>query len=98
MIVEYVRYQAGPERAQAIVEAYRAALPHLRAAPECLSQEVAVCEEDAGAVTVRLTWASTEAHMQGFRRGPHFPPFLQLVRPFVPDIAEMRHYRPVAME
>ena len=30
--------------------------------------------------------------MQGFRHGPHFPPFLAEVRPFIPDIAEMRHY------
>ena len=98
MIIEYIRYQADPVRAQAIVDAYRTAMPHLRAAPECLSQEVAVCEEEPGAVTVRLTWVSTEAHLQGFRRGSHFPPFLALVRPFVPDIAEMRHYTPVAME
>jgi quinol monooxygenase YgiN len=98
MIVEYIRYQADPVRARAIVGAYHAAMPHLRAAPECLSQEVAVCEEDEGAVTVRLTWTSTEAHLQGFRRGQHFPPFLQIVRPFVSDIAEMRHYRPEAME
>ncbi|TNC59364.1 putative quinol monooxygenase [Rubellimicrobium roseum] len=98
MIVEYIRYQAEPRRAQAIMDAYRAAAIHLRAAPECLSQEVAVCEVDPGAVIVRLTWSSAEAHLQGFRRGPHFPPFLALVRPFVPDIAEMRHYRPVALE
>jgi quinol monooxygenase YgiN len=98
MIVEYIRYQAAPDRGRAIVEAYRAALPHLRAAPECLSQEVAVCTEDEGAVTVRLLWTSAEAHMQGFRRGPHFPPFLGLVRPFIPDIAEMRHYAPQALD
>jgi hypothetical protein len=36
--------------------------------------------------------------MQGFRRGPHFPPFLGLVRPFIPDIAEMRHYAPQALD
>ncbi|TNC48567.1 antibiotic biosynthesis monooxygenase [Rubellimicrobium rubrum] len=98
MIIEYIRYQAEPARAQAIVEAYRVAAAHLRAAPECLSQEVAVCEEDASAVTVRLIWSSTDGHLQGFRRGAHFPPFLALVRPFVSDIAEMRHYRPVALD
>ena len=96
MIVECIRYQADPGRAQAIVDAYRAAMPHLRAAPECLAQEVAVCEEDGGAVTVRLVWTSTKAHLQGFRRGPHVPPFFRLVRPFESDIAEVRHCRPVA--
>jgi quinol monooxygenase YgiN len=96
MIVEYIRYQTDPDRGRQLVEAYRAALPHLQAAPECLSQEVAVCTDDPGAVTVRLLWTSAEAHMTGFRRGPHFPPFLALVRPFIGDIAEMRHYQPVA--
>ena len=95
MIVEYIRYQTTPDRGRAIVEAYRTALPHLQAAPECLSQEVAACTEDPGAITVRLTWTSQDAHMQGFRRGPHVPPFLAQIRAFIPDIAEMRHYEPL---
>jgi hypothetical protein len=41
---------------------------------------------------------STEKHLQGFRRGPNFPPFLAAIRDFVPEIAEMRHYRPVGVE
>ena len=98
MIVEYIRYQATAERGAEIVDAYRRAMEHLRAAPECLTQEIAVCAEDAGAVTVRLTWTSAEAHLQGFRKGLHFPPFLTLVRPFLGEIAEMRHYMPVEVD
>ena len=30
--------------------------------------------------------------MNGFRRGPHFPPFLAAIRPFIGEIEEMRHY------
>jgi hypothetical protein len=30
--------------------------------------------------------------MKGFRGGPNFPPFLAAIRPFIPEITEMRHY------
>ncbi len=39
----------------------------------------------------------TEAHLQGFRKGPHFPGFLTEIRPFIPEIAEMRHYHATAL-
>ena len=41
---------------------------------------------------VRLVWDSVEGHMEGFRKGPNFPPFLAAIRPFIPQIDEMRHY------
>jgi quinol monooxygenase YgiN len=66
---------------------------HLQAAPECLGFELMQCEEEPSALVLRILWASTEAQMQGLRRGPHFPPFLALIRPFLAEIAEMRHYR-----
>lgn len=45
---------------------------------------------------VRIEWTSVEAHERSFRKGPHFPPFLEQVRPFIPMIREMKHYRQVA--
>jgi quinol monooxygenase YgiN len=94
MIVEYIRYQTDPDRGGRLVEATAPPSPTSKAAPECLSQEVAVCTADPGSVTVRLLGPPSGAH-EGFRKGPHFPPFLALVRPFISDIAEMRHYQPV---
>ena len=35
--------------------------------------------------------------MQGFRKGEHFPGFFAAIRPFVGEIAEMRHYEPTAV-
>jgi quinol monooxygenase YgiN len=96
MIVEYIRYAASPEEVSALLEAYRVAAPHLEAAPECLRYEIAQGIEEPNHVTVRIEWTSVEAHEQGFRKGPHFPPFLQHVRPFIGLIAEMKHYRVVA--
>ena len=35
--------------------------------------------------------------MQGFRKGAHFPAFLAAIRPFIGEIAEMRHYEPTGV-
>lgn len=96
MIVEYIRYDTRDD-ARALIEAYKQAAPHLEAAPECLRFELAQGIEAPTMVTVRIEWTSVHDHEQGFRRGPHFPPFLQLVRPFMPLILEMKHYQPLTV-
>ena len=92
MIVEYIRYtltNATPER---FMLGYEEACKSLRAAPECHGYELTQCTEEAASFVLRILWESADAHLLGFRRGPNFPPFLAAIRPFVPDIAEMRHY------
>ncbi len=54
--------------------------------------ELTQCAQDATQFILRIDWVSAEAHMEGFRRGPNFPSFLALIRPFISEIAEMRHY------
>jgi hypothetical protein len=43
--------------------------------------------------SLHIEWLSTEAHLQGFRKGLYFPAFLATIREFMPEITEMRHYR-----
>jgi len=94
MTVEYVRYTvADAARGAELLSAYERAAKLLEAAPECLAYELAQCEEEPTSWILRIEWTSTEAHLQGFRKGPHFPPFLQEIRGFVKEITEMRHYR-----
>jgi hypothetical protein len=57
-----------------------------------VSYEVAHGIEEPSNVIVRITWTSVHDHEKGFRVGPHFPPFLALVRPFIAQIREMKHY------
>ncbi len=94
MTVEYIRYQMKDHTPQQLIDAYRAAGSHLQAAPQCHGFELTQCVEDPSSLTLRILWTSTEDHLQGFRKGPHFPPFLALIRPFIGEIAEMRHYEP----
>lgn len=93
MVVEYIRYTVKDEaRRNELVDAYVEAAKALDAAPECLAYELTLCEEDATAAVLRIEWASTEAHMQGFRKSAVFRGFFTAIGPFVPEIAEMRHY------
>lgn len=92
MIVEYLRYTVPAEQAAQFEEAYRKAAVPLLASPNCLGYDVARCTEDPTSYIVRIHWDSAEGHLEGFRKGPEFPPFFALVKPFFSAIAEMRHY------
>jgi quinol monooxygenase YgiN len=95
MIVEYVRYRVPPERAQALEDAYQAAAESLRASPHCLAFELSRSLEEPGRYVLRIEWDSVEGHLEGFRKSPEFTAFLRHVRPFIPDLEEMKHYERV---
>ena len=97
MIVEYVRYTIPAERRDAFEAGYASAAPSLDASPHCLSYELARCAEDATQYVLRIEWDSAAGHMQGFRGSPEFRRFFAAIRPYVGDIAEMRHYEPTAV-
>ncbi|TYC53667.1 hypothetical protein FMN50_14570 [Rhodobacterales bacterium] len=92
--VECIRYELTSHTPEDLIAAYEEAGRHLREAPECCGYQLTQCEETPGRFILRICWTSSEAHLTGFRKGPHFPPFLELVRPFVPEISEMTHYSP----
>lgn len=92
MAVEYIRYRMASHSPEQLIAAYALAAAQLDLAPECLAYELTRCVEDPACLILRIEWTSTEAHLEGFRRGPHFPPFLAAIRPFIGEIEEMRHY------
>jgi hemoglobin len=93
MIVEYTRYKIDEPRRAAFLDDYRKAAESLRAAKNCLAHELTQCTEDEGHYILRLEWDSEEGHLKGFRSSVEFKSFFALVRPYVNDIEEMRHYR-----
>jgi len=97
MTVEYIRYELAAHQPEDLVRAYTIAADALRAAPECMAFELAQCEEAPHSSVLRIEWRSTDAHLQGFRKGPQFPPFLAAIKPFIAEIAEMRHYSPTSV-
>lgn len=94
MIVEYIRYELEPERAEALVGAYQDAERVLASDPHSLGYDVARCVDEPGTVIVRMHWDSADGHLSGFLAGPAFPEFFGLVRPFVDGIADIRPYEP----
>ena len=70
-----------------LIGAYALAARHLDAAPECVDYELAQCTEEPASLILQVRWRSAAAHMLGFRRGAHFPPFLAAIRPFIGEIA-----------
>ncbi|WP_406131375.1 antibiotic biosynthesis monooxygenase family protein [Streptomyces sp. NBC_00989] len=93
MIVEYIRYRiAEPERRAEFEKAYAAASEQLDPAPQCLGYELSHGVEEPDRYILRIEWTSVADHEQGFRGGPHFPPFLAAVQPYIGDIVEMKHY------
>ncbi len=92
MIVEYVRYTIDSARAEAFEAAYAQAAAALEASPSCLAYELSRCVEAPDSYVLRIEWDSVEGHMQGFRRSAEFQAFFAAIRPYVGDIAEMRHY------
>jgi quinol monooxygenase YgiN len=91
-VVEYIRYQIAADKAEAFERAYAGAHVPLGRSPHCLGYDVSRCVEAPSSYIVRIEWDSAEGHLEGFQKGPDFPAFLALVRPFFEDIEEMRHY------
>lgn len=92
MIVEYIRYTIPEAQRPAFEQAYSQAQAALLASPHCLRYELSQCVEEADSYILRIEWDSLHGHMQGFRSSPDFRTFFAAVRPFVNNIAEMRHY------
>jgi len=97
VIVEYIRYTIPEGRGEAFEQAYAEASTPLVASPHCLAWELTVCAEDPASYVLRIEWDSADGHMQGFRRSPEFRAFFASIRPYVGDIAEMRHYELTAV-
>jgi truncated hemoglobin YjbI/quinol monooxygenase YgiN len=95
--VEYIRYRIPEDRSAEFLAAYTRAAAQLAAAPECLDYELARSEEDFQHFVLRITWTSSEAHLEGFRKSELFDDFLAEIRPYTGDIEEMRHYKPTAV-
>jgi hemoglobin len=92
MVNEYIRYRIPSEKQQVFLSDYTNAAAYLRASPVCLSYEMNQCEEEAECFILRIIWQSTESHLTKFRGSPDFYGFLALVRPYISNIEEMRHY------
>jgi hypothetical protein len=52
---------------------------------------------DERCCVLQMEWYSAGGHLKSFRTSPDFSAFVALVRPYVKDIEEMRHYQLTSM-
>lgn len=93
MTTELIRYRVEPGQEEAFIHAYREAGAILERSPDCLGYEILHGEEEPQRFVVVIRWASTERHLQGFRKSADFAPFFAAVKPFFAAIEEMKHYK-----
>lgn len=93
MIVEYIRYTIPEPQADEFESSYSEAGKSLAASAHCLAFELCRCLDDPTSYILRIEWDSVEGHMQGFRGSAGFRTFFSAIKPYVGQIAEMRHYR-----
>lgn len=98
MNIEYIRFRIDKEHQSYFVHAIGEACNIMAASSVCLNYEVAQCEEDTTLFVWRIEWASTDAHVNGFRKEKIFVPFYQLMQPFLNSILEMNHYHRIKHE
>lgn len=95
--VEYIRYRIPEQQSAEFLAAYTRAAERLAAAPQCVDYELARCEEDFEHFVLRITWTSTEDHLEGLRTSKLCDEFLAEIRPYAGSIEEMRHYKPTTV-
>jgi quinol monooxygenase YgiN len=94
MVIEYIRYTVPAARTEEFENAYQAARSALDASEHCRAYDLSRGVEEPGNYILRIVWDSLEGHEQGFRSSPEFGPFFKAVKPFLDQIAEMKHYQP----
>ncbi|RVU19636.1 antibiotic biosynthesis monooxygenase [Streptomyces antnestii] len=95
--VEYIRYRIPETQSAEFLAAFTRAAAQLAAAPQCVDYELARSEEDFEHYILRITWTSTEDHIDGFRKSDLFPDFLAETRPYAANTDEARHYKPTSV-
>jgi quinol monooxygenase YgiN len=93
MINEHIRYRIPADKEAAFVADYAKAGEFLRASPVCQVYELSRCEEEPECFILRILWSSTSDHLNVFRASEAFRGFLPLIRPYMGNIEEMRHYQ-----
>lgn len=92
MITEVIRYKIPAEQSDAFEKAYQKAEPILRESAHCLGYRLLRGIEEPENWILLLYWDSVDGHEQGFRKETGFREFFGLVKPFLNQIQEMKHY------
>ena len=94
-MLEYIVYRLPRELRGPYEDACAKASAALSAAPECTNFELARCVEEPELYIWRITWASLDAHLKGFRQSGHFEEYFAALKDYFPYVDQMHHYEAV---
>lgn len=90
--MEVIRYIIPPDEHESFEETYKQAGKYLKESEFCLGYQLINGNEEPDNYIVLIRWNSMEEHLNGFRKSADFMPFFNLVKPFLNNIQEMKHY------
>ena len=93
MTTEVIRYHVPTEQTQVFVQAYQRAEMLLQNSKHCLGYRLLNGIEEPEHWMLLIYWDSVEGHEQGFRKENAFGQFFTLVKPFLKQVHEMKHYK-----
>ncbi|KAA2266493.1 antibiotic biosynthesis monooxygenase [Solihabitans fulvus] len=95
MILEVATLDVIPGREAEFELAFREARTVIAASHGFLGLDLRRCVERPSAYLLLVRWESVEDHEIGFRQGPHYPRWKQLLHHFYDPFPTVEHYAPV---
>ena len=95
MILETAVLNVRPGRTAEFEAAFEEAKPLVAATPGFLGLELRRCVERDGRYLLLIRWRSVDDHEQGFRQGPNYPRWKQLLHHFYDPFPVVEHYERV---
>ncbi|ASO20063.1 heme-degrading monooxygenase HmoA [Actinoalloteichus hoggarensis] len=96
MILESATLDVIPGREVEFEHAFAEARPLIAASPGFLGLELSRCLERPSRYLLLVRWAALEDHTVGFRQGPDYPRWRELLHHFHDPFPTVEHYTTVA--
>ncbi|APU14621.1 MULTISPECIES: antibiotic biosynthesis monooxygenase family protein [Actinoalloteichus] len=95
MILEAATLDVIPDREAEFELAFAQARPLISASPGFLGLDLSRCLEQPGRYLLLVRWATLEDHTVGFRQGPDYPRWRELLHHFYDPFPTVEHYASV---
>ncbi|MGN6089257.1 MAG: putative quinol monooxygenase [Actinomycetes bacterium] len=97
MIYEHARIYVTPGREDEFLHELPRGLAIIQQADGFVRAEVFRGVEEPSTIFLRVTWESLEAHVTGFREGPLFAQWREVIGPFFSRPPEVDHVAPTGL-
>lgn len=96
-ILEVARLDVRPGQETDFQRAFAQARSSISAVPGFIDVELRRCVETPNRYLLLARWETIEDHTAGFRQGPHYPRWKELLHHFYDPFPEVEHYEAVEL-